>query len=452
MSATFEVNFDGLVGPTHNYAGLAAGNEASRRNRLAVSHPREAALQGLAKMKVLADLGLKQAVLPPLERPAMHVLRRLGFDAGDDENAMRQAHRDAPGILAASLSASNMWVANAATVCPSADSADGRVHFTPANLIGNFHRSIEAVDTAWSLRNIFADEKRFAHHEPMPAVAVLGDEGAANHTRFCAGHGGRGVHFFVYGASTLRGTETRPSRHPARQTREASEAVARLHQIPAEQLVFAQQAPDAIDAGVFHNDVIATGNERLHLYHEQAFADAASTIYDLNSANARLGGGDLLQAMISRDELSLEEAVGCYLFNSQLVSLPAGGMALIAPAECEELPAAKQVIDRLIADPVNPLREVRYLDLRQSMRNGGGPACLRLRVVLTEEEIRAVVPGVFLNDRSHGMLADWVRRHYRESLTPDEIASPDLLHEGRAALAELTQILGLGSFYHFQRS
>ncbi len=450
MSATFEVNFDGLVGPTHNYAGLAPGNEASRRNRLAESHPREAALQGLAKMKALADLGLKQAVLPPLERPAIHVLRRLGFDAGSEENAIRQAHREAPAILAACLSASNMWVANAGTVCPSADADDGRVHFTPANLIGNFHRSIEAEDTARSLRRIFADETRFAHHDPLPAVAVLGDEGAANHTRFCAEHGGRGVHFFVYGTATLRDKAARPTRHPARQTREASEAVARLHQIRGEQLVFAQQSPDAIDAGVFHNDVIATGNERMHLFHEDAFADTAATTRDLAIAFTRLGHGEIFQAMVSRDELSMEEAVGCYLFNSQVLTLPGGGMALIAPGECEALPAARKVIDRLLADAANPLGEVRYLDLRQSMRNGGGPACLRLRVVLNEEEMAAVAPGVFINDRSHAMLADWVRRHYRETLTPEEMASPDLLHEGRAALAELTNILGLGSFYRFQ--
>ena len=451
MSETFEVNFDGLVGPTHNYAGLAAGNEASRRNALAVSHPREAALQGLAKMKALADLGLKQAVLPPLERPAMHVLQRLGFDAHNEEEALRQAHRDAPAILTACFSASNMWVANAATVCPSADSADNRVHFTPANLIGNFHRSIEAGDTARNLRAIFADDCRFAHHEPLPAVAVLGDEGAANHTRFCAQHGGRGVHFFVYGASSLRPAALRPSRYPARQTREASEAVARLHQISPDRLVFAQQAPEAIDAGVFHNDVIATGNERLHIYHEDAFVSRVETLAELDAAFSRTTGGQIIHAMVAREELTMEEAVGCYLFNSQVVTLPDGRMALIAPSECEELPAARKVIERMIADSGNPLGTVRYLDLRQSMRNGGGPACLRLRVVLTEEELAAVAPAVLINDRSHALLADWVRRHYHESLAPEDLASPDLLRESRAALDELTQILGLKGIYYFQR-
>lgn len=452
MATTFEVNFDGLVGPTHNYAGLAAGNEASRRNQRTISHPREAALQGLAKMKALSDLGLKQAVLPPLERPAMHVLRRLGFDASDEANVLRQAQRDAPEVLSACLSASNMWVANAATICPSADAADGRVHFTPANLIGNFHRSIEAPDTAHVLRRIFADESRFAHHEPLPAVGGFGDEGAANHTRFCAAHSGRGLHFFVYGQTGLREGQARPSRHPARQTKEACEAIARLHRIPAAQVVFAQQTPESIDAGVFHNDVIATGNERLHFYHEQAFVDCERTIATLGEQFREMAGGELVSAVVTRDELSLDEAVACYLFNSQLITLPTGAMALIAPSEGEELPASRRVIERMIADPANPLAEVRYLDLRQSMRNGGGPACLRLRVVLAEAEIAAVPPGVFINERSYALLTAWVSRHYRESLAPDEIASPGLLLEVRTALDELTQILGLGSIYHFQQT
>lgn len=450
MAATFEVNFDGLVGPTHNYAGLAVGNEASRRNQRVISHPREAALQGLAKMKVLADLGLKQAVLPPLERPAMHVLRRLGFDAANDAEVLRRAQRDAPEIVSACFSASNMWVANAGTVCPSVDAADARVHFTPANLIGNFHRSIETPDTARVLRRIFADEARFVHHDPLPPVGGFGDEGAANHTRFCAKHADRGLHFFVYGQAGLREGLSRPSRHPARQTREASEALARLHQIPPGQSLFAQQTPEAIDAGVFHNDVIATGNEWLHVFHEQAFVDREHFLTKAASQFREVTGNELLSVVVLRDELSLDEAVACYLFNSQLVTLSTGKMALIAPSECEDLAASRQVVERMISDPANPLSEVRYLDLRQSMRNGGGPACLRLRVVLTETEIAALPPGVFLNNRSYALLTDWVRRHYRESLAPDEIASAGLLLEVRTALDELTQILGLGSLYHFQ--
>ena len=137
-----EANFDGLVGPTHNYAGLSWGNVASKSNVNAVSNPKEAALQGLAKMKKLADRGYVQAVLPPHERPHIPTLRALGF-AGSDRQVLEQAAQADPAILAAVSSASAMWTANAATVSPSADTADHRVHFTPANLSAKFHRSID---------------------------------------------------------------------------------------------------------------------------------------------------------------------------------------------------------------------------------------------------------------------------------------------------------------------
>src|ERR1019366_8438871 len=137
-----EVNFDGLPGPTHNYSGLAAGNLASERNRNLIANPRQAVLQGLAKMKALADAGYAQAVLPPHERPAVAALRALGY-VGSDAAVVARAGREAPQLLAACSSAAAMWAANAATVSPSSDTADGRVHFTPANLVSNFHRSLE---------------------------------------------------------------------------------------------------------------------------------------------------------------------------------------------------------------------------------------------------------------------------------------------------------------------
>src|SRR5207248_4434793 len=136
-ATTIEVNFAGLPGPTHNYSGLAEGNLASERHRSRVSNPRQAALQGLAKMKALADRGFAQAVLPPHERPDMAALRAVGF-AGDDSAMLRSAAKAAPQLLAACSSAAAMWVANAATVSPSTDTADARVHFTPANLVSHF--------------------------------------------------------------------------------------------------------------------------------------------------------------------------------------------------------------------------------------------------------------------------------------------------------------------------
>ena len=258
MMQAFEANFDGLVGPTHNYAGLSFGNVASRNNEKSVANPKAAAKQGLRKMKQLADLGFHQGVLPPLERPSLKLLRELGF-TGTDASVIERAAREAPELLAAASSASAMWTANAATVSPSADTSDERVHFTPANLASKLHRAIEHGETRRSLSAIFADEARFRIHHALPGTPALGDEGAANHTRFCREYGAKGVEFFVYGRSEY-GPGPQPKRFPARQTLEASRAVARLHGLSERSTVFAQQLPDVIDAGVFHNDVIAVGN------------------------------------------------------------------------------------------------------------------------------------------------------------------------------------------------
>ncbi len=447
MSAT-EANFDGLVGPTHNYAGLAFGNVASKKNAEAPSNPREAVLQGLAKAKALAELGLAQGVLPPHERPHIPSLKRLGFD-GRDAEVLRKAQHDAPAMLAAAASASSMWTANAATVSPSADTRDGKLHFTPANLASNLHRAIEPETTARSLRRIFADEKFFEHHAPLTATPALGDEGAANHTRLCSDYGAHGLELFVYGAAG--DTDPKPESFPARQMRAASEAVARLHGLDPSYTHFAAQTPAAIDAGVFHNDVISVGNRELLLYHQRAFVDAAAV---RDWARGRLG--DFHAVEIAESEVSLEDTVGSYLFNSQLVCPPTtdgsrGGQLLICSQECRDNPRVWNTIKRLVEDPQIPIDAVRVFDLRQSMRNGGGPACLRLRVVLTEAERAAVNPKIWLDDALYARLVAWAGKHYRDRLVFADLADPQLLDESRHALDELTQILGLGSLYEFQR-
>ena len=449
LPAAVEANFDGLVGLTHNYAGLAHGNVASARNADQPSNPREAALQGIAKMKALADLGLAQGVLPPQERPHLPTLRRLGFE-GREAELLRRVHRDAPGLLAAMSSASSMWTANAATVSPSADTADRRVHFTPANLATHLHRAIEPEISGRALVAVFADAAHFAHHEPLPATPQMGDEGAANHTRLCADFGLPGLELFVYGQGG--DTEPKPSKFPARQTRAASEAVARLHRLEAARCHYAQQRPDAIDAGVFHNDVIAVGTRELLLHHERAFVDTAA-VRDWVRAQWRAdaGGRQPVFVEITEAEVPLAEAVTSYLFNSQLVCTPDGRMRLVCAEEAREHPRVWAAIRRMVEDPQNPLDDVLVFNLRQSMRNGGGPACLRLRVVLTEAERAAVNPRCWITPALHAQLTDWVNRHYRDRLVLADLADPALLDESRTALDQLTQILGLGSLYEFQR-
>lgn len=439
-----EANFDGLVGPTHNYAGLSWGNVASKSNVNAVSNPKEAALQGLAKMKKLADRGYVQAVLPPHERPHMATLRALGF-TGSDRQVLDKVAQTDPAILAAVSSASAMWTANAATVSPSADTSDHRVHFTPANLSAKFHRSIEHRVTGRALKAIFTDESYFAHHPALPSVSHFGDEGAANHTRLCAGYGDPGVELFVYGQAAFNESAPAPVKYPARQTLEASRAIARLHGLDDRHAVFAQQNPAAIDAGVFHNDVIAVGNGNCLFYHELAFLDEGGVLSDIR---ARLAGTELQPVRVSAAEVPIEDAVASYLFNSQLLNTP-DGMLLAVPGECREVASVSRYLDSLLQQN-GPITAVEVFDVKQSMRNGGGPACLRLRVVLSDEERRAINQGVVLTDALYERLTAWVNAHYRDELSQQDLADPMLLDEVRKALDELTGILGLGSIYDFQ--
>ena len=438
-----EINFDGIPGPTHNYAGLARGNLAAEKHARKIANPREAALQGLAKMRALAGCGIPQAVLPPHERPSIAALRALGFE-GSDAAISTRAAREAPQLLAACSSAAAMWAANAATVSPSADTADRRVHFTPANLIANFHRSLEADTTTRVLRSIFADQAMFVVHSPLPAAMQFGDEGAANHTRFSAPSGGSGVEMFVYGRSALSATFS-PQRYPARQTREASEAIVRRHGVDPAMVVFAQQSPAAIDAGVFHNDVIAVGSANVLFCHEQAFVHQRSVLEKLDRVVA-----GFTPIVVTDAELSVDDAVATYLFNSQLIARADGRFLLVAPAECNEHAGARALLDRLVSGN-SPIAEVIAFDLRQSMHNGGGPACLRLRVELTDVERAAIRANVFLDEVLANALDVWIRRHYRDRLAPDDLGDPALLDESRRALDELSAMLKLPNVYPFQR-
>ena len=447
---SIELNLDGLVGPTHNYAGLSPGNLLSAKHARSVSHPRAAARQGLEKMKLVARQGIAQGVLPPHPRPSISWLNRLGF-SGTESEVIDQASRLDPALLTACCSASGMWTANAATVSPSADTEDRRVHFTPANLTSLFHRSIEADWTGHLLREIFPSRSHFEIHDPLPGASAFSDEGAANHTRFAASHDDCGIEFFVYGregvTASTEDTSVVPRRFVGRQTREASEAVARLHALDPARVVFARQSPEAIDAGVFHNDVISVGNGRVLLYHEQAFVDTGSILAQLRSAIQSLPGGDsadFLPLCVQQEELTLDEAASCYVFNSQLLSLPdsEGAMLLLVPSECEEHVRARRVLDRLLREE-NPITRVEFVDVRQSMRNGGGPACLRLRVALTEDELAHMHQGIRFTDQLHDRLLKWIDSHYREDLTIADLADPALVSEANAAYRELEDVLQL---------
>ncbi len=446
----YEVNFDGLAGMTHNYSGLSYGNIASMRNKNIQSNPKEAALQCLQKMKFMTDIGLVQGVIPPHERPYLPMLKELGF-SGSDHDILEYAQKKTPNIFYACCSSSSMWTANAATFTPSSDSIDQHAHITPANLSTEFHRSFEHITTEKVLRKIFDTPTLFHCHKALPGGEYFCDEGAANHTRFCKAYGDVGVNLFVYGKYRFKASALEPMKYPARQSFEASEAIVRKHDLIRDRVIFAQQSPLAIDAGIFHNDVISVGNKNVFLYHEKAFVGTDTIIQEIDEKVKEFCDTSMIFIRVNQDDIPLEEVIQTYLFNSQLISIEDNLMAIIAPIDCQKNPRVRDYLENLTKDPSNPIKRIHYLNLRESMQNGGGPACLRLRVVLNQQEVRAIHEDILLSEKLYIKLASWIDKHYRDKLTPKDLIDPQLLIESQQALDELTQILKLGSIYSFQQ-
>jgi succinylarginine dihydrolase len=407
-----EINFDGIVGPSHNYAGLSFGNLASTRNAGHVSQPRAAALQGVEKMRSNLRLGLTQGIFLPHPRPNRAWLTELGAIIDQAE----------PALAANALSASAMWAANAATISPAPDTADRKCHLTVANLRTMAHRSHEWPATLAQLRLAFANDA-FAVHGPVPPA--FGDEGAANHMRLAASHGEPGLEIFVYGVSG--------GAFPARQHIEASKAIARRHGLDPERTLFVEQSEQAIAAGAFHNDVVAVANQRILFAHEQAFADRQSLV----AACERVPGFELVE--VPAAEVPLGDAVSSYLFNAQLVTPPGGETTLIVPEEARETPSVWNWIERHLAGN-GPIRRVEVVDVRQSMANGGGPACLRLRVVADPATID---PRFLVDEARLDLIAEVIAREWPEETDRRELRDADLIRDIEDARAALLAALDL---------
>jgi len=419
MMPLVEINFDGLVGPSHNYAGLSLGNLASASHAGEASYPRAAALQGIAKMRHNLGLGLAQGLFAPLPRPNPVLLGALGLGTIDEADPVQRRLR------AAAWSASAMWTANAATVSPAPDTTDGRCHLTAANLVTMPHRSQEWPDTVRQLRLAFANTAHFAVHDAVPSC--FGDEGAANHMRMCAAHDAPGLELFVYGKTG--GT------FPARQHEQASRAVARLHGLDPARCLFIEQAPHAIAAGAFHNDVVAVANERVLFTHEQAFADPEGT-YD--AIRTKLPEAEIV--VVPASAVSLSDAIKSYLFNAQLLTLPTGEMGLVIPLEAWEMPSVRGWLDGMLASN-GPIRKVLPVDVRQSMANGGGPACLRLRVVADPS---TVDPRFLLDEAKAALIESIVTTHWPEQIDPADLGRQSLAEMVIAARTALLASLDLG--------
>ena len=415
-----EINIDAVVGPTHHFGGLGVGNVASQQHAYRPSRPREAALEGLRKAALVASLGVPQYLFLPPTRPRFAWLKELGLSV-DSSEQLAAALQAAPQAFSAAFSSAFMWAANMATVSAACDCRDGRLHVTPANLISSWHRGGEAAERGIELNRLLRSLDHLTIHPPLPAIVPLRDEGAANHMRLCDTTGEIGFNLFVYGDNSARGTSD--SQFFPRQTRDACTAIACRHKLDPQRTFYLQQHPLAISAGVFHNDVIATSHGRLLIHHELAFHDAQQELQRLDDNFRSATGMALIRIQIQTSDLPMDEAVRSYFFNSQIVTPPQSTltnqvpqMVLISPQQCREIPSTRRLIDRLIASSENPIEQVHFVSLEQSMANGGGPACLRLRVPLAGHDIEQLPRKLRLDRPLEERLAAAIERWYPQTL------------------------------------
>ena len=443
-----EINFDGLIGPTHNYSGLSDGNIASKKNFFSVSNPKEAALQGLKKAKILINAGLNQGLFLPHERPFIPGLKKLGF-SGDNETILKSAYEYSKVLLSNFSSASSMWAANAATISPSPDTKDGKVHITPANLNTMFHRSLESDFTYTQCKLIFSDTC-FVVHKPALSISGYGDEGAANHLRISKTHEDKGFEIFVFGESAFKEeafAEYQKTSFIKRQALEVSKSVALSHKLDRNNVFYLQQHPRAIDKGSFHNDIVSLSNENIFIAHEKAFLNRDVLNHVLKHLELEVENFNYIE--IPDKEIPLDDIISSYLLNSQLFTNGEGEMQLILPAEVQNYENCMQWLDKL--KQTSDVKLFDFVNIKQSMMNGGGPACLRLKVILNEDEIKKVNKNFILNNKRLELIENLIEREYRDELYPDDLKDPSLLDESRRVLDELTQIFGTGSIYEFQK-
>ena len=426
-----EVQVDRIVGPTHHFGGLGVGNVASQSHAGDASNPAAAALQGLDKMRMVAGLGIPQVVLPPQRRPKWRFLRSLGF-GGSDAEVLRRAADQAPRLLSAALSSSAMWTANAATASAAVDNESRQLTLTVANLISSVHRAMEPAETLADLRRCFPAARVVP---ALPGGTALRDEGAANHMRLGSETNSPGLHLFVYGDG-----DPQPASYWPRQSRQACETIARCHRLPQENTFFLKQHPDAIDAGAFHNDVVAASHHRLLIFHEQAFYRLESPLQEICDRYAQRYRRALSVLPVNERTLPLSRAVSTYLFNSQILSVAGAEQpVMLCPSQVKEDADARRLVQSWRDDHI--FSEIHYVDLRQSMSGGGGPACLRLRVPMNAAAAANLDARMLWSEKLDGQLRSLIEQHYPPRVTLAELTDLEFIRQAEHTTQRLRDLL-----------
>ncbi|HXW60688.1 MAG TPA: N-succinylarginine dihydrolase [Myxococcota bacterium] len=237
---------------------------------------------------------------------------------------------------------------------------------------------------------------------------------------------------------------------PARQSLLASEAIARLHRLDSEYVLNIEQNPDSIDAGAFHNDVVSVINENVMLVHELAFLNQREIIKIIKERYQHLFGQKPHIIEVSEKDVPLREAVSSYIFNSQLLSKDNGKMLLFAPNECLENEHTRKIIENIVLKD-KYIDEAQYFNISESMANGGGPACLRLRIVLNEKELASIKQGVIFSESLYQRLKSIIEQYYVDRFELKDLFDQKFLQSTKEALDQISEALDLGALYNFQR-
>lgn len=430
-----DAQIDRIVGPTHHFGGLGVGNVASQNHAGQISNPRAAALQGLDKMRLVAGLGVPQLILPPQPRPDFTLLKALGF-SGSPAEMLKSALSEDPVILSAAASCSAMWTANAATVTPSCDTDAGCPVLTVANLSASLHRSIESTHTLKDIASLF--RSGFDVRPALPGGAPMRDEGAANHMRLSGSDGKSGLNVFVYGDGPPE-----PQCHWPRQTKAAGQAIARSHGLQESDVFHFKQHPKAIDAGAFHNDVVAMSHQDLLIHHELAFApESYQEIERLERRFENVIQKPLRILTITSNELKLDDAIKTYFFNSQIVTASQSGntkWTILCPVQVQQNPVTHELVNRLCAEQI--FHAVHFVDLGQSMDGGGGPACLRLRVPLSEQEFGHLATSALWTESRDSDLRAIIKERYPSELKIADLADIEICQKALETQEVIAQCL-----------
>ena len=368
-----QVFIDTIPGPTNHFGGHAVGNIASMNSKNNILNPQKAALEWLEKVKKVAMIGGNQFVLPPQRRPLTHKKKTL---------------------TQSDISSSFIWMANAGLFIPRIDTQLENNQFIPANMKQSEHRNIEHPFHQYWLKKILKYSKCNFHK-----ILDINDEGSANSIRLWHKKNQCGVNIFVYGKPNAR--------YPIRQSKSSCEKIINITK--PRHYILLEQTKEAIDAGVFHNDVIAFGFKNTIICHEKAFSNQKQELKKLKKIFTNSLNAPLNIVEIANNSLSLNAAVKTYLFNSQVIEIN-NKFELICPIEVKENPNSYKITEKWVTNGL--FNKVHFVNIKSSLKNGGGPACLRLCLYLNDNEVKKIPTKFKLDKTKYKKISKIILEHY----------------------------------------